>query len=384
MLLLASQTRHLIAEDTNADSKTVLDPIPFLSARAGGMAGAISTVADGGDAPFYNPAGIGHSATKKSSKSSVNLLYFPYIGVSANENAMDLQKDFNTNNASEDKVLGDAVLRAHEGERQYVRANALAGIGIGRFILLQYQDLQLAAVKKPRDEVPDAVPTAYRSLQGTGAGFSFSNDQDTLRFGVYGALNSFTEIQTEVPYESLSTSSGRSELTKEHGLRYEGTATNVGMSWVMANYGKPTIAIVNKDMGGSRYKLKNSASHPEVKTSKTDKEDYTLGFSLSPQLGKNHNLNFIVEGQHLNDSDLAINKKFRTALELNLWGQGSDAPISLRSGYNLAGLSYGLALNMGLVELEVASFAEDVGINNKHLKDTRLQAVFLVNVLDTD
>lgn len=43
----------------DVDSKTVLDPAPWSSARAAGLGGTLSGLADGIDAAYFNPAGIG-------------------------------------------------------------------------------------------------------------------------------------------------------------------------------------------------------------------------------------------------------------------------------------------------------------------------------------
>ncbi len=380
-LFLALPLTALAADDTEEKSKTVLDASPLLSARAGGMGGAISTIADGAQAPFYNPANIGRLNEGDKGDNLLRLLHFPYAGVSANENARKLNKDFDTQNASESKAVSDSVLAAHAGKRQYARANFLTGLILGRVGLFQYEDIQIAAVKKRPEENPDSVRTSYRNLQGTGLGFSVANQKQTIHLGAFSSYQYYSAIEQDVPYSSLSTSQGRSDLTKG-ATRYEGTTTNVGLTWVMANFGRPTLAVVTKNVAGAYYSLRNDQAHPELPKSKKEKEDYTLGFSVSPRLGKQSEIHFIIEGQHLTDTQTALNKKFHTGLELNLLGHGSDALFSLRSGYNLAGLSYGASLNLALVQFEVSSYAEDVGIANNHLAENRLQAVFSVNVLD--
>ena len=106
-----------------------------------------------------------------------------------------------------------------------------------------------------------------------------------------------------------------------------------------------------------------------------------MGFSLSPRLGKRGAFNFIVEGQYLTEKDVALNKKFRTAMEVTLGGFGSEGVVGARAGYNLAGASFGLNLNLGLVQFEAASLAEDIGTDNFHFVERRNVAVFSVNVL---
>ena len=69
-LMIISQplfSQEAATEITESDIQTVLDPSPFLSARASGLGGAMSTLSDGTEAVYYNPAGIGglHIGSKK-------------------------------------------------------------------------------------------------------------------------------------------------------------------------------------------------------------------------------------------------------------------------------------------------------------------------------
>ena len=90
----------------------------------------------------------------------------------------------------------------------------------------------------------------------------------------------------------------------------------------------------------------------------------------------------VVEGNRLTDKNTAVNKKFRTGAEL-LLGTGHGRPtFSLRTGYNLAGVSGGLGLDLGLVGIQYANQAVDVGIDNVHVTERRHVGVFVVNVAE--
>ena len=87
--------------DTTTDSDTVLDPSPFVSIRANAMGGALSTIADDTDALYYNPAGIGGLGfdNKQERMPFFRSLLFPYVGASANKNAISVQKQLSASSA---------------------------------------------------------------------------------------------------------------------------------------------------------------------------------------------------------------------------------------------------------------------------------------------
>ena len=70
-------------------------------------------------------------------------------------------------------------------------------------------------------------------------------------------------------------------------------------------------------------------------------------------------------------------------MEFNL-GQklGAFAGMSLRAGYNSAGVSYGLGGNLGILSLNVTSFSENVGLDNASIIEERYVVNFGINVAD--
>ena len=63
-------------------------------------------------------------------------------------------------------------------------------------------------------------------------------------------------------------------------------------------------------------------------------------------------------------------------------GFGSDAIFSIRTGVNDVGVSGGVALNLGLIQLELASLAQDIGLDNNRVLERRNVAVVSINVLE--
>jgi len=87
-----------------------------------------------------------------------------------------------------------------------------------------------------------------------------------------------------------------------------------------------------------------------------------------------------LEGHNLTDANTTLKKKVRIGMELNLGGFGSNSTFGIRAGYNAAGPSFGTNINIGLIQLEVASQSIDIGIDNRILVEKRKVAVFSVNM----
>ncbi|MCB9228338.1 MAG: hypothetical protein H6618_01865 [Deltaproteobacteria bacterium] len=380
-LILCSSA--IASADDSTDIKTVVDDAPFISARAAGMGGALSTLADGIHAPFYNPAGIGGLHWERSKPPAIRQLHFPYIGYAANEATAKLRGEFQSMDGAGDKGTGAAIIDAHQGQRQYGRASGLLSLGIGRMLILQSTDTQLAAFRKENEPDPaKAISLHYRTQNSTGAGFSVTDTRETFYLGAFAAYNQRNQLKGDFAYDDLVRSEDRKSTLTPALRKYQGVSGNLGMIWKLGKYGRPALSLVNKNVGGARYHLKNDPAGV-LNDEKTivDPENLTMGFSLSPYLGRSGAFNFIIEGHHLTDKQVALNKKFRTAAELNFGGFGSEAVLGLRTGYNLAGASYGLNLNLGLIQFEVASHAEDIGTGNYHVVERRNVGVISVNVL---
>jgi len=371
------------SENPEEKIKTVLDQSPFLSARAAGMGGALSTLADGIHAPFYNPAGIGGIHWEKTRPPIIRQLHFPYVAAGANEATASLNKEFRDQGGTGDKGVGSAIVDANAGKRQYGRASALVSMVMSRIMLVQYYDTQMAAFRKETgDDDQTPIRMSYRSQSGSGAGVSFTDSKETLYLGAFTSLVQRSQLDGSFSYNDLVRSDDRKANLKPNLLKYTGTQTNIGMIWKLGKWGRPALALVNKNAGGSRFSMRGDKNGVDPSLHRiVEKENLTMGFSLSPRIGKTGAFNFIIEGQHLTDKEVALNKKFRTAMEMTLGGFGSEGIFGVRAGYNLAGASFGLNLNLGLVQFEAASHAEDIGTGNRHFVERRNVAVFSVNVL---
>ncbi|MBI2602797.1 MAG: hypothetical protein HYW48_07065 [Deltaproteobacteria bacterium] len=370
-------------ELTEGGVVSVLDDSPFASARASSMAGALSTLADGVHATYYNPAGIGGLHWGKEKLTNPRQFYFPYVGVSANNNTIELVKDFRKAGASSDKAIGEALVDANAGNRQYGRLSALVGLGIGRLYFLQSTDIQIAAVKRTGvAENEGSIQAEYLRQSGSGLGFSATDPKGRFYIGAFSSFNSQQRFIGSFDYLEISNITDRVQLISDNSASYSGISTNVGMIWVLSDKGRPAIGIVARDVGDTKYKgtdIPESASENQA-ASYNKKEDLSVGFSISPPVGKQGAFNLLLEGGKLTNYDIALAKKLKAGLELNLGGFGSEANFGLRTGFSQAGVSGGLSLNVGLVQIEAASLAVDIGSENNSVVERRNVAILSINV----
>lgn len=371
--LAPSQLGAQTIEPTAAEAQTVVDDSPFATARAAAMGGAISPLADGPGAYYYNPAGIGWVQDRKS-QSLVRQLHFPYVGVSFNENSRNLYDDFEEEGARSDPIIGSAVVDAHAGKRQYARVSLLPNVVLGRLMVGGLVDQQLAAVPTGTDGVID---TRYVQSSGVVFGTSASDPKGRLSLGVSSGMISRTDVKGNFLYTDMADTATRKQVLADSTEKYSGTPINAGLVWRLSPKGNPSISVAMRDLGGTTYS--NSSADGE---DLVIKEDMTIGFGLSPNLGKWGQLNLALEGGRLSDGEVAINKKTRVGLELTLGGKGSAALLALRSGYNYAGASYGASINLGLLGMQYSNHAEDIGIGNRRVIERRSTAIFTVNVAE--
>ena len=382
--LASAQTNS--AQIQNIDS--ALDDTPFLSARGAGMSGALSTLADGIHAPYYNPAGIGGFETPKKNASPIRQLYFPYLGAAANPNMLELIHQFRTQGGATDKTVGSAIVDANAGKTEYGRVSALASITLKRLILVQAVDEQFSAVKSSGTTAHEgAIAANFRNRTISGAGFSLMDPHSRLLLGIFAYYDSQKLFSGNFNYSEIVNTSDRYSLISKNSVSYTGLPINVGLLWILGKSLRPSLAMVVHNWGGTKYKASSqptTGAGAALPSSFVKEQDLDVGFSISPPLGKRGILNFLLEVDQLTEYDVSIYKKLRAAMELNLGGFGSDSLLGLRAGLNSVGLSYGVNLNLGLIQIEFASQAQDVGVGNARVLERRDVAIVSFNVAIND
>jgi hypothetical protein len=359
-------------DDADAPTLTLIDETPLASPRAAAMGGALVTTADDLDATFANPAGIGGLNWKEKSVPWARKLYFPYVSVAANQNSAGLYHEYREQQGQSDSAVGRAIANTHEGERQYGRTNLALGLVFGRTIVVPFQDMQLAATKHAGDA--DAIDVRYRSMSGIGYGFSAQDPEGRISLGYFGYTATRKETEGEFAYQDFIDKAERSSAIADNSTTYTGVGHNVGGIFRLAKTAKPTLGLALKNAGDTTFKGGGDAL--------VLKQDLSAGFSLTPMLGKIAHLHVVLEADRLLDDAVAFTKKYRFGTELALGGFGSYATLALRGGYNDAGPSGGVMLNLGLLGLEASTYGVDLGSGNEKVIERRYMGSVVINVAE--
>lgn len=371
----SNQSSEELSEITT-DVKTVLQRDLWISPRAEALGGALSTLADGPDAPYFNPAGIGGLfVEKKSNLPLIRQFHFPWLAVTANKQASSLRRDFIRNGAHRDATIAGSLVDAEAGHRQYGRASSLITINASRLAVVPFSDIQLAAV--PQGGSSELIDLHYRRLGGVGAGISICDPSGKLYLGYFGYRTIAQEMVKTVTLTEAIDPDARKIAATSGVAQYDGTGANIGAIWRLGNIGRPTLALVSRNAGGTVLRSKD----PEKDDIVFD-EDLTAGFSVSPRIGKSGAFTLITELSDLTDRTRSLREKSRVGLELSLGGLGSFATFALRAGGNSGGISGGLAIYLGLINLEASTYARDIGAGNSRVIDRRNSLVFSVNVAE--
>jgi hypothetical protein len=375
------------AETPSSEYNTVIDEAPFATSRAAGMAGAISPVADDLDAAVHNPAGIGGLRWGKQKVPFARKVYFPYVSGGANPDSDELTSELGTmakerpstgvdEAAEEDSEteVDHAIEKAAAGKRQYVRASILpTGLVLGRAMIVPFTDQQIAAVSHGPDT--GLIDMRIRSLSGIGAGLSATDPQERFAIGYFGYTGTRRETAGTFTFDEFTDAEQRSAAISDKSTTYTGMSNNVGMNFRLGQKATPTLAVVLKNAGDTTW----AADEGE---DLVVEQDLTVGFGLSPQLGKSGFFNFVLEAYRLMDEEVSFQKKYRVGMELTLGGFGSHAIFGLRTGYSDEGAAGGLTLNLGLIGVEAAMHGVDIGAGNERVIEQRYLGTVFVNVAE--
>jgi hypothetical protein len=360
--------------DTDPAYLSVIDEDPIPSPRGAGMADALVTSSDDLDAAFNNPAGIGGLNVNKKTNNWVRKLYFPWASVSVNQNSQELYKEVKQQGGTNDSTIGKAIVDAAAGERQYARANMIAGLVVGRTMIAPFSDVQIAATSEGNGS--NLVDMHYSSTSGIGYGFSAQDKDGRISLGYFGYLANRSETTGTFLYDDIISQDQRKEILSANSTKYGAAGHNVGMIWKLGKAGSPTLGVAAKNAGDTKWKA--SGEGEDV----IQKQDLAMGFSVGPQLGRSSWWNTTLQVSHLSEPDVSLIKKYRVGTELMLDGYGSYATFALRGGYSYAGPSAGLSLNLGLIGLEASAYTVDVGAGNERVPERRGIVALYVNVAD--
>ena len=365
----AADVTPLATSETN----TVLDKNPIGTARSASMSESIASVADDLDALIFNPAGIGGQHHKKDPP-FIRKLYFPSVSLFANKDSLELNKEFRSEGGAGDGAIGQALVDAYAGKRQYARVSSVVGLVFGRMIVIPYHDIQVAAVSQGGGS--DLVDMRYRSQSGVGYGFSVLDASERFALGYSGYMAQRSEIYGSFLYADIIDKTARAQILKDNTVKSTASAHNIGISWQLAKTATPKLTLVMRDVGNTVFK-RQDGGEPTIY-----EQDLNAGFSLGNTSGKSYYFTYMLEAGRLLDDEITLQKKLKTSVEWTYGATGTYARLGAHAGYTFAGPSAGLSINIGIVSMTAGLYSVDIGTGNDKLTEERYTGTLNVNVAE--
>lgn len=212
------------------------------------------------------------------------------------------------------------------------------------------------------DPAPSQFNYFYRQDLALLLGVNFRFWDGRIKIGVSGRAINRAEVDTTLP--ASSTGLQFKNLVKEGGAIAGDAGLILTAPWAWL----PSLAAVYRDVGGTNFDLNdgflyNSSQRPSYVRPSVD-----AGFSISPILGNKTRL--VIAGevrdvQTLSDEPDKM-KRYHAGLELNI----ADT-LFLRGGMNQRYWTGGLEFSMPYIQLQFASYGEEVGVSTSTQVKTR-------------
>lgn len=329
-------------------------PYVFRGIRPLGMGNAFTAIADDENAVFYNPAGI-----SKMSKLNFGVVN-PVVGIS--DKMVDLMSDAQDINQDDTGEVAD-LLRDYIGEHQHFTAALYPYVGfnvadIGVVVAGLAKGMVNADVRDPVwPEAHVEMITDYGVLGGAGLKVPFPKVAG-LRAG--GALKVLSRESLDEVYTATDlAASDFSDRLEDDLVSGSGMALDFGIMYDLrfVPVFDTTAALVVQNI-------------PEMDMDDAEdiKTQFHVGLGLQKSLGAFEFLGALdirdITGNIGEDDD--IGKRIHLGAELKL-----PAVLAVRAGFSQGYLSAGATVDIWVVKLDFATYAEEVGAHAGQRMDRR-------------
>jgi len=309
------------------------------NARALGMGGAFATLVDSEEALWYNPAGIAKNG------GIFWTVIDPKVGVSDPVTAMQTFSDLG--NATNFSTALDSMY----GKPIWAGGSAKSSVILPFFSAAYYYDLDASIIAE--NPVAPTLTTNYILDKGVALGTGWSIG------GILQMGFAFKYINRTGLRKSWGTSTIADIVsgTTTPDVIFNSFSNNIGTGYSL-DFGtnitiptmvQPTISMVWKNIGNTNFRSDLGVTPPP-----TDNDDLQIGASLLISLPLIH-ISPAIEFRNILDSDVQLGKKTHMGVELGL------PLIDLRAGLYQGYLSYGVGLNLGILQLDAASWGVELG-----------------------
>jgi hypothetical protein len=339
------------------------------------MAEALSPIANGPEAVYYQPAALGGIRDKEKSPILTDF-YFPVFAAAGDSRAQALARELQSGKDLEDEAIASEMLRAFEGQNPYGRVSVFPHLVFYRILVSYSYDVRASST--PSSSEPASLDLDMRSQRGPILGYSLASDRKDLYWGFTLGMIERSETRGTFPIATINEANDRRGAFHEVNRVYKGSPIHTGIIWNSNKKWRPAFSVAVRNLTGTRY----DSSDPNTLTYK-DPEDLTIGASISPALGIWGYWNLVVEASELTRNDKDLNEKFRLGNELT-FGEpfGSYSNLAFRFGYRHAGLSWGASLKLGVLGLHIANYPEDVGVGDAHVIERRSVLNLAINLAE--
>jgi long-subunit fatty acid transport protein len=333
-----------------------------------GMGNAYVAVADDFNALFYNPAGL--ARLKSWDMEIIN----PYVMASSNVKGLvdDIQN--NLNDGSTDDTL--ELLEKHTGE------NFSLGLGLTPHFILQGFGVGLGIDGSMqaifhRDVTVD-LDAGVRAVLPIAFAKSFLNDRLSIGLAVKfrgraGIDQNFSvdDIESFQDKSSKSSSANESATEKRELKEYvkagTGYGADIGLLFTPTKVMEPTIGVSLTDIGGTSYDAYDVAGSslgaPDIQLASLN-----VGLSAKPWKNDWSYITTAIDFHSINQP-FSFSKKLAMGLEGGL-GNILKLQTGLYQGYATAGVQF----DVGLINLRLITYAEEIGSSAGYRPDRRVAA----------
>lgn len=380
-------------------------PGGFTSVQPMGMGNAFTAVANDENSVWTNPAGVGRSR-KARSRNTFNLTKVPNLIAGANAQSRTFYKAFKgSQDKSVEGVLGDST---DLGDKPFwaragifpvtlfdVSRNSPMAFGL-------YSDTTIEALI-PKDTPEEAQVTAISDV-GAVLTFGWADDQNRFNAGFNVRPVLRYALEDRFPSEDLLHKTAMQKHLQDDSNKGQGLGLDFGLLYTMADFWYPTVgfAIRNLPTGckadylnpytekrenvcGTVYK--GAIGNPDA-LSTVDPTDVRGGLSITPRIGRKLNLRFAADVHHLPLGTaqqsygllgIEASKLIHAGVELFPGNPLTAPPVAVRAGYSQGFITAGFSLELGVFDIEFATYGVDVSTTSKPVEDRRYLASLSVD-----
>ncbi|MBX3021722.1 MAG: hypothetical protein KF799_08615 [Bdellovibrionales bacterium] len=320
------------------------------TARALGMGDAYTALADDSSALFFNPAGL----------SRVSGLNWKIFSLRVGTSGLDAYKKISDLSGAEGSDMADQIEELY-GEHIYT------GLGVESaftapmfgFAIFDHADALVQVDNPVYPEISTSVINDYGYVAGMGAPIG-----PFFEFGV--AFKYVKRTGARVPFAAGFLADLDTELIMSHLTGWgKGYGADAGFNVVLpAPFFKATFSTVWRNIGQMHFRSDN----PDVSIPFED-NDLTLGLALQFDLPL-VSIRPAIDFRYLNSADYQLTRKINFGVEVGL------PLVDIRAGFREGYYTYGVGMNLGLFQVDAASYGAELGAYPGQIEDRRYVVEF--------